>query len=157
VYLKSVCSSPIPLKHKINLKNFVEAIVDIIKIVARYSDGRFLKGYTHDFFPNKPVFHLKSIFNGKIVEVHLQDLKAVFFVRDFIGSPSHNEVKHFTGGQNPSGRKVEVTFKDGEIIVGSTMGYDPKRPGFFLFPPDPQSNNLKIFVISTSVSKVRYL
>ncbi len=78
-------------------------------------------------------------------------------MRDFIGNPSHNEVKHFTEGQNPSGRKVEVTFKDSEVLVGSTMGYDPKRPGFFLFPPDPRSNNLKIFVISAAVSKVRYL
>jgi hypothetical protein len=132
-------------------------MVDIIKIVTRYADGNVLKGYTHDFFPNKSVFHLKSIFGGKVVEVHLKDLKGVFFVRDFIGNPSHNEVKHFTEAQNPAGRKVEVTFKDGEILVGSTMGYDQKRLGFFLFPPDPRSNNLKIFVISAAVSKVRYL
>lgn len=131
--------------------------MDLIKIVARYADGRVLKGHTHDFFPNKSVFHLKSIFGGKVVEVHLKDIKALFFVKDFIGNPSHDEVKHFTEGQNLSGRKVEVTFKDGEIFVGSTMGYDQKRLGFFIFPPDPRSNNLKIFVISAAVSKVRYL
>jgi len=62
-------------------------MVDIIKIVARYSDGRVLKGYTHDFFPNKSVFHLKSIFGGKVVEVHLKDLKAVFFCEGFYREP----------------------------------------------------------------------
>ncbi len=131
--------------------------MDLIKIVVRYADGRVLKGYTHDFFPDKSLFHLKSIFGSKVFEIQLKELKAVFFVRDFIGNPSHSEEKHFKEGQNISGRKVEVTFKDGEILVGSTMGYDAKRPGFFLFPVDPRSNNLKIFVISAAVSKVRYI
>jgi len=134
--------------------------MDLIKIVARYTDGKVLRGYTHDFFPDKSLFHLKSIAEenkGRVVEVHLKELKAVFFVKDFLGNPSYNEVKHFTEGQNPLGRKIEVTFKDGEILVGSTVGYDPRRPGFFLFPPDPRSNNVKIFVISTAVSKVSYL
>ncbi|MDO8955490.1 MAG: hypothetical protein Q7W38_01390 [Deltaproteobacteria bacterium] len=52
---------------------------------------------------------------------------------------------------------MEVTFKDKEVMVGSVLGYDPKRPGFFLFPSDPHSNNLKIFVVSRAVSKVNYL
>jgi hypothetical protein len=45
--------------------------------------------------------------------------------------------KSFPDGQRINGRKVKVSFKDGEVLIGSTMGYDPKREGFFLFPPDP--------------------
>ena len=134
--------------------------MDLIKIVVRYTDGRVLRGYTHDFFPNKSLFHLKLIADGnknKVIEVHIKELKAVFFVKDFFGNPSYNEEKDFEEGKNPHGRKIEVTFKDGEILSGSTVGYDPNRPGFFIFPVDPRSNNLKIFVISTSVTKVRYL
>jgi len=41
--------------------------------------------------------------------------------------------------------------------VGYTVGYDPQRPGFVLFPADPQSNNLSAFVVFTSVQKVRDL
>ena len=132
-------------------------MTDLIKIVVRYADYRVVKGYSRDFFPNKSSFHLELIaegYKGKIREVHMKDLKAVFFVRDFIGKPSYNERKVFTNGQKINGRKVKVSFKDGEVLVGSTMGYDPKREGFFLFPPDPQSNNMKAFVVLSAVSRV---
>jgi len=134
--------------------------MELIKVVIRYADGRVVKGHTRDFFPNKSSFHLEVISGdneGKVVEVQLNDLKAVFFVRDFIGDPSYNERKYFTEGQQLSGRKVQVSFKDGEVLVGSTVGYDPKRSGFFLFPPDPQSNNLKVFAVMSAVSKIDFL
>ena len=37
------------------------------------------------------------------------------------------------------------------------MGYDPKGPGFFLFPSDPKSNNQRVFVINSSAKSFRYL
>jgi hypothetical protein len=129
-----------------------------VKIVIRYFDGRLFKGYTNDFFPNKPVFHVRPVeseFSDKGIEVSVMELKAVFFVKDFTGNPEHRELKQFTG-QIP-GRKVEVTFADSEVIVGTTLGYDPARPGFFVTPADPASNNLRVFIISTSVKKFRYL
>jgi len=131
-----------------------------IKIIARYADGKIIKGYTPDFFPNKPFFHVyKSVFESKNEgsKVLLEELKAVFFVKDFEGNPLYNERKEFIEGQKLHGRKIEVTFKDSEVLVGTTTGYDPHREGFFLFPVDPQSNNLRIFVISNAVKKVRYL
>jgi len=60
----------------------------------------------------------------------VKELKAVFFVKDFTGNPGYNERKDFAGNQQSVGRKMEVTFSDGEVLVGSTMGHDPKRPGF---------------------------
>ena len=131
-----------------------------IKIVVRYISGKVLKGYTNDFFPDKSLFHLRPIDNtavGELIEVLIIDLKAVFFVKDFTGDSSYNEKKEFTAGQKPTGRKIEVTFLDGEVLVGTTTGYDPKRPGFFLFPADPQSNNLRTFIVSTYLSNVKYL
>ena len=47
-----------------------------------------------------------------------------------------------------------MTFKDGEVIVGSSLRYDPERPGFFISPADPKGNNLGVFVVSQAVSKV---
>jgi hypothetical protein len=134
-------------------------VTDLIKIVVRYADYRVMKGYARDFFPNKSSFHLELIaegHKGEVIKVHMSDLKAVFFVRDFKGNPAYNESKYFKDGQRINGRKVRVSFKDGEVLVGSTMGYDPKREGFFLFPSDPQSNNIKVFVISSTVSKVDF-
>ena len=130
-----------------------------IKVVVRYLNGKVLKGFTQDFLPNKDRFHLhpadKS--SGESLEVLTKDLKAIFFVQDFAGNPKYDERKKYMEAEKPQGRKVEVTFVDGEILVGSTLGYDPKRPGFFLFPVDPKSNNIRVFAISPAVKNVRYL
>ncbi|MGH7267802.1 MAG: DUF6982 domain-containing protein [Candidatus Rokuibacteriota bacterium] len=44
-----------------------------------------------------------------------------------------------------------------DALVGYTLGYDPARAGFFLFPADPQSNNLRVFAVTAAVRRVRYL
>jgi len=133
--------------------------MEVNKIVARYRDGRIRKGYTENFFPNKPKFHLRPLGAagpGEAEEVMLNQLKAVFFVRDFAGDRAYKERKTIAEGEKTQGRVVEVTFADGETVVGTTMGYDPRRPGYFIFPIDPKSNNLKIFVVSTAVRSSRY-
>jgi hypothetical protein len=133
--------------------------METLKVVARYIDGRVVKGLSQDFFPNKDLFHVypagKS--SGEAAEILLKELKAVFFVRDFVGDFQYNERKEYIEGDKPSGRKIEVTFKDGEVLVGTTLGYDPSRPGFFLFPADPKSNNVRVFAVTTAVKKVRFL
>ena len=130
------------------------------KIVARYRNGRTLKGTTQNFFPNKPDFHV-SRHGGTgpedVIEVKLEELKAIFFVRDFTGNAKHVERKQLAPGERPQGRLMEVTFKDGEVIVGTTSGYDAKRPGFFLFPIDPSANNAKVFLVASSVRTARFL
>jgi hypothetical protein len=130
------------------------------KIVARYRDGRTLKGTSQNFFPNKPVFHVKRLGGtgpGDVVEVKVEDLKAVFFVKDFQGNAKHVERKKLAPGDPPQGRLMEVTCKDGEVIVGTTTGYDPKRPGFFLFPIDPLANNVRAYVVTSAVRAARFL
>jgi hypothetical protein len=130
-----------------------------VKVVARYLTGKRVKGFSQDFFPNKDRFHVYPAAkpSGEAFEVLVKELKAIFFVQDFAGNPLYNERKKYMEGEKPSGRKVEVTFMDGEVLVGTTLGYDPSRPGFFLFPADPKSNNIRVFAISTAVKKVRYL
>lgn len=130
-----------------------------IKVVARYITGKVIKGLAQDFFPNKDRFHLQPIgkSTSEASEILVKDLKAVFFVRDYTGDYQYDERKSYTEGEKPSGRKMEVTFKDGEVMVGSTLGYDPSRPGFFLFPADPKSNNIRIFIVSTAVKKTRFI
>ena len=133
--------------------------MEALKVVARYVDGKIIKGLTQDFFPNKDHFHVYLTENpsGEPVEVLIKELKAVFFVRDFVGNARYNERKEYIPEDKPSGRKIEVTFADGEVLVGTTLGYDPKRSGFFLFPADPKSNNVRVFAVATAVKRVRYL
>jgi hypothetical protein len=131
--------------------------VESVKVVVHFADGRILKGTTADFFPNKTLFHLDRGAAEKPVEIQTQELKAVFWVKDFAGNPSRNDARSFEPGQAVAGRKAEVTFKDGETLIGTTMGYDPKRPGFFITTTDPRSNNQRMYVVSAAVKGFRFL
>jgi hypothetical protein len=125
------------------------------KVVARFRDGRVVKGHTQSFDPNRPDFRLQVLGteDGAPSEaVAMADLKAVFFVRDFEGNREYNEAKGFD--KRPAGRIVEVTFFDGERLVGTSLTYDATRPGFFLFPADPHSNNERVFVVRAATTKV---
>jgi len=130
-----------------------------VKVVVRYSCGRLIKGFTQDFFPAKKLFHLTPVDNpsGEPIEVSIEDLKAIFMVLDFVGHPLYKERKKYVEEEKPSGQKVEVTFIDGEVLVGSTLNYDPKQQGFFIFPADLRSNNIRVYIVSSFVEKVRYL
>jgi hypothetical protein len=127
-----------------------------VKVVIRYSDGRTIKGYTNDFFPNKPSFHVASGPSDKGVEVLVSELKAVFFVRNFDGNPEYDEHRGFKEGKAVQGRKILMTFKDGEMLSGSVLGYDPNRSGFFLVPSDPGSNNIRVFVVQDAVDQLEF-
>jgi hypothetical protein len=56
--------------------------------------------------------------------------------------------------ETPGLMKVRITFSDREILVGTTHGYAPEREGFFVVPLERNSNNLRIFVVSSAVKKV---
>ena len=130
------------------------------KVVVKYANGKVIKGFMQNFFPNKDWFHLVPFdkHSGETIEVFIERLKAIFVVRDFNGNPQYHERKNYMNGENPSGLKLEVIFTDGEVMVGSSMlSYDPKRPGNFIIPADPESNNLRVFVISSAVKSVRQL
>jgi hypothetical protein len=134
--------------------------MDAVKVVVRYADGKVIKGYTQDFFPNKDRFHLQpqqKSTGQDTQQVLVKDLKAIFFVRDFGGNPTYDERRQFADSDKPQGRKMEIIFKDGEKIVGSTLGYEPNRPGFFIHPADDKSNNIRVFVVQAFVDKVRNL
>ena len=131
------------------------------KLVARYLDGRLIKGYSLDFLPSRGLFHVVPLnddgdpFDRSHVVIPLGDLKAAFFVRDFAGNPAYVSRKSFQ--RWPAGRRLEVTFLDGEVIVGSTLSYREGGVGFFVTPADTESNNVRLFVVSTATRSVRFL
>jgi hypothetical protein len=126
------------------------------KAVARFKGGRIVSGYTNDFHPSKPQFHLSANpRQGEQMLIPMSQLKALFFVREFDGDSTLVESKDFVA--MPQGRKVEVTFHDNEVIVGSTLGYRGEGNGFFLHPADSRSNNLRVFVTAAGARQVRFL
>jgi hypothetical protein len=135
--------------------------MDPIRVVVHFRDNRLIKGYTKNFNPMTPSFHLtpegSQGQDTQAAKIEVSDLKAVFFVKTFTGNRDYEERKVFTPQDRAQGRKVEVTFADGEVLQGSTVGYDPQRIGFFIIPADPLSNNVRIFVVSAAVKNFRFL
>jgi hypothetical protein len=126
------------------------------KVVARYLDGKLVKGYTFDFGPSQPRFHIfaEPSASGASTQVFLRDLKALFFVRDFAGDPARQDGQQFSPG-DAAGGHVEVRFVDGESMVGTVEGSTTDTPGFFLVPADQGSNNLRVYVL-TAATRVVY-
>ncbi|HVF62253.1 MAG TPA: hypothetical protein VNJ70_20775 [Thermoanaerobaculia bacterium] len=128
------------------------------RVVAHFQDGRLLKGFTYDFLPGKDVFHLADPAPGARPEkVPVAELKAIFFVKTFDGDPQRPKVNDPAAAAPAPGRRIRIVFKDGEVLVGTTQGYDPARPGFFVVPIDRGSNNERCFVVAAATREVGFL
>lgn len=127
-------------------------------VVARFLDGRVLKGVTQDFQPKRPAFHLFVGGSGdSSVQVRCNQLKAVFFVRDTAGDSQRQDLRGFIAGpaETVHGRKIAVRFADGEVLCGYSLSYSPHRQGFFMHPADSGSNNIRVFVVVSSAAEVQ--
>ena len=128
------------------------------KLVVRYLDGKLLKGVSHDFHPSRGHFHLCEtigLLSGPPMLVPMRQLKAVFVVKDFHGDATYQERKSFDAAT--PGRRIEVTFLDGEVLLGTTLSYRPDGHGFFMTPADPLANNERVFVVPSAVRHFKYV
>ena len=117
------------------------------KIVLRQKDGEMVRCSTYSHF-SAAYKHIKVVTaRGKVESVALDDLKAIFFVKDFTGNSDYRASVEFVSGSPRAGRAVTVTFEDGEVLRGKVLNLAENRPGFFGFPADPKDNNVKVFVV----------
>jgi hypothetical protein len=135
------------------------------KIVARYRDGRLVKGYVRNFSIESETVVLSDQETLQEIRVPIAELKAIFFVKNFGGSSKHVERKAFGVRKNP-GKKVFIKFSDKETLVGFIEGEIPwdkgfslaklgeKVKGFFLTPVDGDSNNNKVFVVAGAIQDI---
>jgi len=126
------------------------------KVVARYADGRIVKGYTFDFGPSQPRFRIfeQPTGSGPSTQVLVRELKAVFFVRDLVGNSARQDTQKFPPGTVAGRDPVEVRFLDGEVMVGTADSPTTDPHGFFLIPADPESNNLRVWVVAGATRAV---
>ncbi len=124
------------------------------KIVIHTKQGGVVKGHTGDFRPNREKFHV-TLENGEVAAMSVENLKAVFFVKDLMGDSERDDSyeDEVPGG----GRKVQVAFEDGETITGFTTAYSAQRQGWFLVPADEGSNNLRVFVVNSATADVEFI
>ncbi len=118
------------------------------KVVVRKLDKGLVKGYVNPSSYLGPSGVEVLDREGRLQGIPLEELKGVFFVRDFKGDPQRLERKLFQSRPRHSGLWVRVTFRDKEVLDGiipnDLLDLDPS--GFSIIPPDAYSNNLKIFI-----------
>ena len=124
-------------------------------VVARFIDGRLIKGTTMDVDPGKPSCHIRTR-DGAIYTVELSELKALFFVKSLSGDAKHSEGMEL----EPADRRqfgsalVELTFADGERMIGLTNRATPNGAFFFVLPVDSRSNNIRILVNRSALRSI---
>lgn len=129
------------------------------KVVIRKLDKSLVRGYVdpRTFLSTDGIELLEH--EGHLLNIPLDQVKGVFFVRDFEGNPRHPERKIFHSRPRQSGLWVRMIFKDNEILEGLTtnnlLSLDPS--GFYITPPDMYSNNLRIFVPRGSLAEMEVL
>lgn len=112
-------------------------------VIAKYQDGRMLKGRTLDIGPNKNEFHLTTL-EGEQKWVNLRELKSVFFVKALEGGSARNRAG--TTDRPKHGRKITIEFEDGEQLVGTSFDHRITKDFFFVFPVDENDNNERILI-----------
>ena len=124
------------------------------KLVIHYVDGRLLRGWSPDLFPNKPTFHVTDWETNESREIQLADLKGVFYVKEYASTPERAH-RRYDLTRAGLGRRVRVHFHDGEVIEGYTNGYSSDRLAFFVFPPDPEDNTERVLVVTKATAEVK--
>jgi len=109
------------------------------KAVVKYKNGDIIKGWVEDFRPDREsfmFFPLIEYSEEERMEINFDSLKAVFFVKDFIGNKDYKKVRTFNVDLKitPSQRKILVNFLDGEHLYGTSHSYGRYEVGFFVYP-----------------------
>jgi hypothetical protein len=126
------------------------------KIVVHLKNGTVHKGITQDFEPDCNLFHCLPAEGGGVpVRVRMEEMKALFWVKDYLGNRRFVARRRFDDAKL-KGRRGIVTFQDGEEIWGTLAEDEPEGgAGFFFYPVDPDDNNVRIFVIRSAMKELR--
>ncbi len=132
------------------------------KAVVKYRNGDIIKGWIEEFKPQRESFMLFPLIEYSKedrIEIKFSSLKAVFFVKDFIGNKDYKKVRTFNVDLKitPSQRKLIVNFLDDEHLYGTSHSYGRYKVGFFVYPIDPKDNSERIFVIHKAIESVRLM
>lgn len=149
----------------------VDSLGECEKVVLRYG-SEVIKGYlepggafgTRDGHSANPVGTYESIRiqragSESSEELPTQNVKAIFYVRNFEGDSEHEALHFYTQAPTADGIWLRIEFTDGEVmegIVENGVRY-LVDPGFYLRPTDPQDNNELVYVFKNWIKDHRVL
>ena len=134
------------------------------RVVIRYAKGRLLQGYlcagedATVWMGDSSTLSVETV-EGRHVDVQPSEIKAIFFVRSFEGSPDYSEFKVFAARPNGKGVWVRLHFLDGEILEGVAPNClsTYSLPILYITPPDPASNNEAVLVSKRFLKEMQVL
>lgn len=97
--------------------------------------------------------------DGNYSLVPYDEVKAVQFVKDFEPPDSATARKVFSSRPKMDGLWVRVKFRDGEVMDGILANnlLSLESRGFTIVPPDPYSNNQRLFLPRAALSEMQVL
>ncbi len=127
------------------------------KVVVRRFDRETLTGFVNPFSYLQPQGLELLRQEGSLVVLPYAEIRSVAFVKDFDGDPEPSRV--FLNRPKLEGLWVRMIFRDGEIMDGilpnNLLSWEPA--GLTVTPPEPDSNNQKVFVPREALRSVQVL
>jgi Family of unknown function (DUF6982) len=118
------------------------------KVYIRRFDRQLLAGYvTPQSYLQSDGLELLDR-SAQVTLVPYEQIKAVYFVRDFDGDPDTDQKKIFTSRPKLDGLWVRLSFRDGEVLEGVLPNnlLLMEAHGLTLTPPDANANTQRVFV-----------
>lgn len=129
------------------------------KVVIRRFDREPLKGFVNPQTYLQPGGLELLSTGGVLTQVPYEEVKAVCFVRDFNLEESLPDRRTFSSRPKNFGLWVRMRFRDGEVMDGlfpnNLLQWETQ--GYTFVPPNPSSNNQKVFVPRLAVTEVQVL
>lgn len=127
------------------------------KAIIRRYDKEPLAGYVNPFSYLQPGGVELLSAQGDFSTIPYGEIKSISFVRDFDNREADRRV--FNTRPKMEGLWVSFEFRDGEVMEGVMPNnlLQVEHSGFTVIPPDPYSNNHRIFIPRASVRSVEVL
>ena len=129
------------------------------KVLLRRFDREPLSGFVNPqaYLLAAGVELLKT--DGTVAIVPYQEIKTVCFVKDFEAAEAEPSQRVFHTRPKMDGLWVRMRFRDGEVMDGilSNNLLQLETYGFTFIPPEPYSNNQKIFSPREALSEFHVL
>jgi hypothetical protein len=129
------------------------------KVIINFISGEERTGNVLSFNINHPTFYLQAeMENGKVEKqtVSIDSVKTILFLKKEESGeiPIRTETIDQSTFAGTVAFKLGVEFKDGEVINGTTMRYNPNDKGFFLIPMNPADRSERIFINAQTVKHI---
>ena len=127
--------------------------------MIRRFDREPLAGYVHPQTYLRPNGVELLSPDGAFTLVPYDELKAVHFVKDFDTAPQPAEARVFNTRPKLDGLWIRMRFRDQELMDGilanNLLQLEPY--GFTVTPPEPYSNNQRVFVPRAALAELQVL